>query len=169
MRFTSPLSFPRTTRHSSTCCGTIAGVSVTPCERSSAEIIDQPSPADDFSSADVGYFLAPCVWSSIFASAHHLKRAIQARAPHLPAVVPLFSCDLVGGRLRTLGAQFDEPEQNLVPLRLQLRDGARSDLGMNAVGELLLHLRGEHRRAKRLPPRRHRPRELLAEVRARHW
>src|SRR5215470_13236466 len=77
----------------------------------------------------------------------------------------LFSCDsLWSDRLGTLGPQFDEAEQDLVPLRLELRDGARSNLGMDALGELLLHLRGEHRRAEGLPPRRHRAGELLEEV-----
>jgi len=32
-------------------------------------------------------------------------------------------------------------EQDFVALRLQLLDGARSDLGMDAVDELLLHFR----------------------------
>src|SRR5262249_13464832 len=65
------------------------------------------------------------------------------------------------GRFAGLGSQFDVAEQNLVPLRLQLRDGARSDLGMDAVDELLLHFRRQHRRAEGLPPSCHRPGELL--------
>src|SRR5215468_2701711 len=67
-------------------------------------------------------------------------------------------------RLSTLGAQLDETEQDLVALRLQILDRARSDLGMNAVDELLLHLRGEQRRAEGLPPGGHRAGELLEEV-----
>lgn len=47
---------------------------------------------------------------------------------------------------------------------LQLFDGARSNLGMNAVYELLLHLWREHWRAENIPPCCHRPSELLEEV-----
>src|SRR5215470_14424498 len=77
----------------------------------------------------------------------------------------LLGCDSMwSDRLGTLGPQLNEAEQDLVPLRLQLLDGARSDLGMDAVDELLLHLRGEHRGAKGLPPGCHRAAELLEEV-----
>src|SRR5262249_6221692 len=77
----------------------------------------------------------------------------------------LLSCDSMwSDRPGTLGAQFDEAEQDLVALRLQLLDRARSDLGMNAVDELLLHVRRQHRRAEGLPPGRHRAGELLEEV-----
>src|SRR5262249_29918373 len=68
-----------------------------------------------------------------------------------------------GGRLALL-PQFDKHEQYVVPLLFQVRDGARSDLGMDAVNELLLQLRSEHRRAEGLPPSRHRGGELLEEV-----
>src|SRR5262249_28972085 len=67
-------------------------------------------------------------------------------------------------RLGTLGPQLDEAKEDLIPLRLQLLDRARSDLGMDAFDEPLLHLRGEHRRAEGLPPGRHRAGELLEEV-----
>src|SRR5579864_8424800 len=68
------------------------------------------------------------------------------------------------GRGRTIGAQFDEAKQHLIPLRLQLLNGTRPDLGMDAVNERLLHLRRQHRRAEGLPPGRHRAAELLEEV-----
>src|SRR5262245_1532717 len=67
-------------------------------------------------------------------------------------------------RLGGLVAQLDQAEQDSVALCLQLRDGARSGFGMDAVDELLLHVRGEHRRAECLPPGRHRTTELLKEV-----
>jgi DNA-binding transcriptional LysR family regulator len=51
-------------------------------------------------------------------------------------------------------AQFEEAEQNLVPFGFEFRDGARSDLVMDAVDELFLYLRGEDRRAECLPSRR---------------
>src|SRR5215211_621608 len=44
------------------------------------------------------------------------------------------------GRTRTLGAQFEEAEQNLIPLRLQFLDGARADLCVEAIAELALDL-----------------------------
>src|SRR5262249_30147324 len=65
------------------------------------------------------------------------------------------------GRLAT---QLEDAEQNLVPLRLKLVDGARSDLGMDAVDELLLQLRGHLRRAEGLLPSRHGTGKLLEEV-----
>src|ERR1700733_15239045 len=75
------------------------------------------------------------------------------------------SCDFEwGGGPWTLGAQFDEAEQDLVPLCLQLLDRPRSNLGMDAVDELPLHVRRQHRRAEGLPPRRHWAGELLEEV-----
>src|SRR5262245_36246558 len=74
----------------------------------------------------------------------------------------LLSCS--GTWSGTLGPQFNETEQDLVPLPLQLLDRARSDFGMDAFDELLLHLRSEHRRAEGLPPGRHRATELLEEV-----
>src|SRR5262249_13157596 len=58
----------------------------------------------------------------------------------------LLSCDCVwSDRLGTLGPQFDEAEQNLVPGCLELLDAARADLGMDAVDELLLHLGRQYR------------------------
>src|ERR1700722_11512214 len=63
-----------------------------------------------------------------------------------------------------LGAQFEQPEQDLVALRRQITDGARAHLGVNTVDELLLDLRRQDRRAKGLPPRRHRTAELRKEV-----
>src|SRR5882672_10963755 len=67
-------------------------------------------------------------------------------------------------RLGDLVAQLDQAEQNFVALRLQLLDGARSDFSMDAVDELLLHFRSQHRRAEGFPPGRHRAGELLEEV-----
>jgi hypothetical protein len=44
---------------------------------------------------------------------------------------PLLGRDFArGDSLGALGAQFDEAEEDLVALSLQLRDGARSHLGM---------------------------------------
>src|ERR1700731_4603354 len=60
----------------------------------------------------------------------------------------------------SFGAQLDEAEQHLVALCLQLLDGPRSDFGMNAIDELLLHFRRQLRRAQFLPPSRHRAGEL---------
>ena len=42
-------------------------------------------------------------------------------------------------RLGNLVAQLKQDEQDFVALRLELSDGARTDLGMDAVDELLLH------------------------------
>src|SRR6266567_6976929 len=67
-------------------------------------------------------------------------------------------------RLGNLFAQLNQAEQNFVALRLQLRNGARSSLGMDAVDEYLLHFRSQHRRAEALPPGRHWAGELLEEV-----
>src|SRR6266852_3615333 len=67
-------------------------------------------------------------------------------------------------RLGNLVAQLNQAEQDFVALRLQLLDRARSDLGMDAVDQLLLHFRSQHRRAEGLPPGRHRAGELLEEV-----
>src|SRR6266403_2225165 len=67
-------------------------------------------------------------------------------------------------RLGNLVAQLDQAEQNFVALRLQLLDGARARLGMDAVDERLLHFRRQYRRAEGLPPGRHRAGELLEEV-----
>src|SRR5215469_1124089 len=92
-----------------------------------------------------------------------MQPPLPLKACKLPAAAPpLLSCDLRDRR--TLLAQFDEAEENLVPLRLQLLDGARSDLGMDAVDEFLLHFRRQHRRAEGLPPSGHRTSELLEEV-----
>src|SRR5882757_6330153 len=67
-------------------------------------------------------------------------------------------------RLGNLVAQLNQAEQDFVALRLQLLDGARSRLGMDAVDELLLHFRSQYRRAEGLPPGRHRAGKLLEEV-----
>src|ERR1700720_3045258 len=67
-------------------------------------------------------------------------------------------------RFANLVAQLDQAEQDFVALRLQFLDGARSGLGMDAVDELLLYFRSQHRRAEGLPPGRHRAGELLEEV-----
>src|SRR5262249_22521422 len=77
----------------------------------------------------------------------------------------LLSCGcLRSDCLGTPGPQFDEAEQILVPRCLELVDGARSNLGMDAVDELLLHLGRQYRGAQRLPPGCHRTRELLEEM-----
>src|SRR5580704_5361834 len=63
------------------------------------------------------------------------------------------SCDLLGGnrsrrclcRAFILAAQLEQPQQDLVALGLELRDGARSDLGVDAIDERLLHLRRQRR------------------------
>jgi hypothetical protein len=60
-----PSSLPATVRHNSTSCGTITGASPAGCDRNSAEIADQPRPAEDLMATEVGYFLAPYVCSSI--------------------------------------------------------------------------------------------------------
>src|SRR5262249_18748365 len=61
-----------------------------------------------------------------------IASSFSVRGVLLAAAAPLLSCDCVrGDHLRTLGAQFDEAEQDLVPLLLQRLDGARSDLSMN--------------------------------------
>ena len=62
------------------------------------------------------------------------------------------------------GAQLNQPEQHFVSLCRQLVDGARADLGVNAVDDLLLHFRRQHRLSENLPPGRHRTGELLEEV-----
>src|SRR5713101_7266909 len=68
VRITRPSSLPATVRHNSTFCGTITGVSLAGCDRNSAEIADHPRPAEDLMSTEVGYFLAPCVCSSMQSS-----------------------------------------------------------------------------------------------------
>src|ERR1700760_2325626 len=55
-----PLSLPLTVRQISVSIGSPWIVSPASWLRSSAEIADQPSPEDDPSSLDAGYFLAPC-------------------------------------------------------------------------------------------------------------
>src|SRR5271155_2935110 len=67
-------------------------------------------------------------------------------------------------RFLGLGAQLEQPQQDLVALRLQLGNRARSDLGMNAVDKLCLHFGRQYRLAENLPPRGHRASELLEEV-----
>src|SRR5258708_6364629 len=62
---TRPSSLPATATITSTFCGTITGVSLAACERSSADMVDQPGPADDCSSVEVEYFLDPWVERSI--------------------------------------------------------------------------------------------------------
>src|SRR3984893_9474649 len=54
VRLTRPSLLPATTKQISTCGGTIAWASQTPCERSSTDIVDQPSPADEASNPDGG-------------------------------------------------------------------------------------------------------------------
>src|SRR5260370_1919591 len=67
-------------------------------------------------------------------------------------------------RLGNLVAQLNQAEQDFVALRREFVDSARSDLGVDAVDELLLHVGSQHRRAKGLPPGRHWTGELLEEV-----
>src|SRR5258705_6955651 len=71
----------------------------------------------------------PRVWK-IARSTHHASSDTDAVAPSTRR-----------DRLRTLIAQFEEPNQNLIPLGFELLDGARSDFGMDAVDELLPHAR----------------------------
>src|ERR1700688_3657488 len=103
------------------------------------------------------------------------NRNLPARIPHFdkPPPIQLFWLNPLAGagsrlgrrrRLLGLGAQLEQPQQDLVPLRLQLSNRARADLGMNAVYELLLHFRSQHWRAEGLPPSCHRAAELLEEV-----
>src|SRR5262249_27252596 len=78
---------------------------------------------------------------------------------------PLLGCRRFrNSRLRAPVAHREKAEQDVVPLRLKLRDGARADLCMNAVDELLLHLRGEHRRSESLPRSHHRAGKLGEEM-----
>src|SRR5437660_4610453 len=74
-----------------------------------------------------------------------------------------------GRRLLDLGAQLEQPQQDLVALRLQLGNRARADLGMNALDELLLHFGRQYRLPENLPPGRHRAGELLEEVLDAAW
>jgi hypothetical protein len=69
-----------------------------------------------------------------------------------------------GRRVLHLRAQLNEPEQHFVSLRRERVDGARADLGVNAVGELLLHLGRQHRLSENLPPGRYWSGKLLEEV-----
>ena len=52
---------------------------------------------------------------------------------------------LLSPRAFGFGAQFKQPEQNLVTLRGQIVDRARAHFGMDAVNQLLLELRGQFR------------------------
>src|SRR6266852_7893113 len=72
-------------------------------------------------------------------------------------------------RLGNLVAQLKQTEQDFVALRRKFVDRARADLGMDAVDELLLGFRGQHRRAEGLPPGRHRAGKLLEEVLDAAW
>jgi hypothetical protein len=60
--------------------------------------------------------------------------------------------------------QLDKPEQQFVSLCLQIVDGARADLGVNAVDKFLLHFGCQRRLPENLPPGCHGPGELLEEV-----
>src|SRR5260370_18363083 len=68
-----------------------------------------------------------------------------------------------GGRF-VPGAQLEQSQQDLVTLRLQVGDRARSHLRMQAVDQLAPHFRRQFERAEHLPPGRHRPGELVEEV-----
>src|SRR5262245_1713087 len=74
------------------------------------------------------------------------------------------SGDLWHSCVRRLGPQLDNPEQHLVSLCGQLINGARSDLGVDAVDELLLDLWCQHRLSENLPPRCHGAGELLEKM-----
>src|SRR5580692_12753585 len=66
LRLTRLSWLPATTKQISTCWGTIGGASQTPCDRSSTDRVDQPSPADEASNRDAGgNFLTPWVRRSI--------------------------------------------------------------------------------------------------------
>src|SRR5262249_22508032 len=58
----------------------------------------------------------------------------------------------------------NELKQHLVSLRRELIDGARTDLLVNAVDELPLHVGRQYRLPENLPPGRHRTGELLEEM-----
>src|SRR5579859_1592105 len=97
------------------------------------------------------------------------RRPAPARAAGRQGRRPDYSSLLSGNRRRirgllSLGAQFQEAQQDLVALRLQLFDRAGADLLVDAVDELLLGLRRQHRIAERLPPDRQWAGELLEEV-----
>src|SRR5262249_11678831 len=110
----------------------------------------------------VGAFLsADQVWT--FVSAGRSRYSFAGSC--LVHGLSLLGCDGVRGELvGALGAQFDETEESLVPLRLQFLDRARSDFGMDAVDVLPLPLVRQYRRADGLPPGRHRTAELLEEM-----
>src|SRR5215510_12929015 len=78
------------------------------------------------------------------------------KCPVIHSQTPFSHCGVSGGarcdiawrsHIRMFGAQLEKTEQNLVPLRFKLLDGSRSDLGVDAVDELLLYFRRQHRRA----------------------
>jgi hypothetical protein len=46
---------------------------------------------------------------------------------------------------RSVGTQFEQPKEDLVSLSGQVVDRARAYLGMNALDQLLLELRGKYR------------------------
>lgn len=52
---------------------------------------------------------------------------------------------------RSVGAQFEQSEQQFVALGLQLCNGAGSDFGFDARDQLPLHLRRQDRRAEAFP------------------
>src|SRR5262249_60738496 len=66
------------------------------------------------------------------------QRRLDERIAQAPVwfELALFGCDGVCGKLaRALGAQFDKAEEDLVPLRLKLGNGARSDLRLETVDQ----------------------------------
>src|ERR1700686_1262745 len=68
------------------------------------------------------------------------------------------------GPVLCLGTKFEKPQQYLVSLCLQLINGARSNLRVDAVGEHLLDFGCQYGRPENLPPRCHRTRELLEKM-----
>src|SRR5438552_7583510 len=105
------------------------------------------------------------VIGSPFASCVASARDRKARLPLSGAG----SCLGRRRRLLGLGAQLEQPQQDLVALRLQLGNRARADLGMNALDELPLHIGRQYRLPENLPPGRHRAGELLEEVLDAAW
>src|SRR5882757_3819391 len=85
---TRPSSLLATAKITSTFCGTITGVSLAACERSSADMVDQPSPADDCSSVEVEYFLDPWVERSIAILLRPKQISNQGRAKRSGSLPP---------------------------------------------------------------------------------
>src|SRR5215475_7839611 len=106
-----------------------------------------------------------------FSELFHNLAALDLYSSGLSFPIPRH--EIVVGFVRTIAlnarAKLNQTEQNLVTFRLQLLDGAGSGLGVDAVDELLLHFRRQHRRAEGLPKSGHRADGLLEEVLDAAW